>query len=60
MKEILCKLFGHKPIIEENKCYCLCCGREGFMKKIDKEHGSLIEYGIDENTVADQKLPKTR
>ena len=57
MCNLICKLFGHKPRIVEQRSgttgkllgeivYCTRCKKDGFMQRIKKKHGEIIEYDV--------------
>ena len=48
MKKLICKIFGHRPVISKvtKKVKCKRCKEYGFMQEIEKEHGKIIEYWV--------------
>lgn len=49
MKRLICKIFGHKVIINKLTKHVFCgrCGKAGFMEKKKNKHGEYINYWIE-------------
>ena len=46
MNTLMCKIFGHAPVITKKRVYCKRCKKNGFMQPINRKHGQIVEYWV--------------